>query len=94
VKGPPQEGSSSFLKKRTKKLLLLGMHTDRAGRVNQQNKSFLVLFFKKELLPSRLATAIGITPMRCLSGAFGGVPAAALLWFGGRALAVRDKVTG
>jgi len=34
-----QEGSSSFLKKRTKKLL-------------PKDKSFLVLFFKKELLPS------------------------------------------
>jgi hypothetical protein len=45
------EGSSSFLKKRTKKLLLLGMRTDRTGRVNQHSKSFLVLFFKKELLP-------------------------------------------
>jgi hypothetical protein len=50
----PKEGkdeeSSSFLKKRTKKLLLASMRTDRALRVNQQNKSFLVLFFKKELL--------------------------------------------
>jgi len=47
-----EEGSISFLKKRNKNLLLLGIRTDRSGRVNQQNKSFLVLFFKKELLPS------------------------------------------
>jgi len=44
-------GRCSFLKKRTKKRLLLGMRTDRAGRVKQTNESFLVLFFKKELLP-------------------------------------------
>jgi hypothetical protein len=28
------------------------MRTDRAGRANQHSKGFLVLFFKKELLPS------------------------------------------
>jgi hypothetical protein len=28
------------------------MRTDRAGRATQQSKSFLVLFFKKELLSS------------------------------------------
>jgi hypothetical protein len=49
-----KEGISSFLKKSTKKLLLnwvtpgvpLG-----ARRLPETNKSFLVLFFKKELLP-------------------------------------------
>jgi hypothetical protein len=51
-----QEGSSSFLKKRTKKLLFDSVRTDRIARVNQQNKSFLVLFFKKELLPSFFLT--------------------------------------
>jgi hypothetical protein len=45
-----KKASSSFLKKRTKKLLLFGMRTDRPGTSNQQSKSFLVLFFKKELL--------------------------------------------
>jgi len=44
-----KEGSSSFLKKRTKKLLFVGV---RASRIRRYNKSFLVLFFKKELLPS------------------------------------------
>ena len=58
-----QQGSSSFLKKRTKKLLLSLVRADRACRVNQQDKSFLVLFFKKELLPcahflSRLNTSL------------------------------------
>jgi hypothetical protein len=43
------------LKKRTKKLLLVGMPTERPSRVNQQIKVFLVLFFKKELLPSFLS---------------------------------------
>jgi hypothetical protein len=40
------------LKKRTKKLLILSVRVDRSWRVNQESKSFLVLFFKKELLPS------------------------------------------
>jgi hypothetical protein len=44
-----EESKGSFLKKRTKKLLngCRGL----AGSVRQSNKSFLVLFFKKELLP-------------------------------------------
>jgi hypothetical protein len=46
----PEQGSSSFLKKRTKKLLLCSVRASRIMRVNQGNKSFLVLFFKKELL--------------------------------------------
>jgi hypothetical protein len=40
-----KEGSSSFLKKRTKKLLSVFMRAS-------TDKSFLVPFFKKELLPS------------------------------------------
>jgi hypothetical protein len=39
------------LKKRTKKLLLASMRADRIGRINQESKSFLFLFFKKEILP-------------------------------------------
>jgi len=49
-----QQESSSFLKKRTKKLLLCWL-TQRATLVRTvERKSFLVLFFKKELLPSSL----------------------------------------
>jgi len=44
--------SSSFFKKSTKKLLFTSVRTDRVCRVNQTSKSFLVLFFKKELLSS------------------------------------------
>jgi hypothetical protein len=49
-----RDGSSSFLKKRTKKLLSVapGMGATRvASRVRVGNKIFLVLFLKKELLP-------------------------------------------
>jgi hypothetical protein len=49
-----QQESSSFLKKRTKNLLLASVRTSRIGRVNQTTKSLLVLFFRKELLASRL----------------------------------------
>jgi len=48
------KGSSSFLKKRTKKLLLMraGVCFRRLGQTPAaSSKSFLVLFFKKELLP-------------------------------------------
>jgi hypothetical protein len=44
-----KEGSSSFLKKRTKKLLLMGVRGPFPR--TPTDKSFLVLFFKKELLP-------------------------------------------
>jgi hypothetical protein len=50
-----KEGSSSFLKKRSKKLLLLAAGISRRGAnwvLPVIYKSFLVLFFKKELLPS------------------------------------------
>jgi hypothetical protein len=40
---------SSFLKKRSKKLLDIGLSL--SGRRTPECKSFLVLFFKKELLP-------------------------------------------
>jgi len=50
-----EQGSSSFLKKRSKKLLLLAARV-RFKTVSEvlplTEKSFLVLFFKKELLPS------------------------------------------
>jgi hypothetical protein len=49
--GRGRKGSGSFLKKRTKKLFSIGclpMATDCAPK----GESFLVLFFKKELLPS------------------------------------------
>jgi hypothetical protein len=54
-----QEGSSSFLKKRTKKLLLMlslaALKKKGSSRTchTQTSKSFLVLFFKKELLTCR-----------------------------------------
>jgi hypothetical protein len=43
-----REGSSSFLQKRTKKLLSIGFRV--AATRTQMSKSFLVLFCKKELL--------------------------------------------
>jgi hypothetical protein len=48
-----RKGSTSFLKKRSKKRLLLGIRDKIAGwpRV-PKGKSFLVLFFKKERLSS------------------------------------------
>jgi len=39
-----------FFEKRTKKLLFSRLRNNVACRVKQQSKSFLVLFFKKELL--------------------------------------------
>jgi hypothetical protein len=52
-----KKGSSSFLKKRTKKLLLVSGGSDvpaLSDLLRATNKSFLVLFFKKELLPYSL----------------------------------------
>jgi hypothetical protein len=46
------ERSSSFLKKGTKKLLLCWLTRPALSVRIPKNKSFLVLFFKKELLPS------------------------------------------
>jgi hypothetical protein len=45
-----QQGSSSFLKKRTKKLLLCWLTRQARLATTNEIKSFLVLFFKKELL--------------------------------------------
>jgi hypothetical protein len=45
-----KEASGSFLKKRTKKLLRIGPCSIRKGR-SQAAQSFLLLFFKKEVLP-------------------------------------------
>jgi hypothetical protein len=49
------EESSSFLKKRTKKLLFYSIRVDRPRSATKHSKSFLVLFFKKELLSWRFA---------------------------------------
>ena len=57
------EGSSSFLKKRTKKLLFIAA---RACRVHLRNKSFLFLFFKKEILP---CFALSVFPRIDVTGA-------------------------
>src|SRR5277367_6158311 len=48
--GRQAKESSSFLKKRTKKLLLVGVSAA-VSAPNPKNKSFLFLFFKKEILP-------------------------------------------
>jgi hypothetical protein len=42
-----KEGSSSFLKKEPKKLLLFGMRTELALRASQQTKVFWFFFSKK-----------------------------------------------
>jgi hypothetical protein len=47
-----KEGSSSFSKKRTKKLLSIGLRDPlRIGLRTPMSKSFLLLFFKNEVLP-------------------------------------------
>jgi len=46
------EESTSFLKKRSKKLLARFARLWRRQSRAKRSKSFLVLFFKKELLPS------------------------------------------
>jgi hypothetical protein len=54
-KGRQAEGSSSFLKKRTKKLLPIKGSTWFAylnWRAGAKSKSFLFLFFKKDVLRS------------------------------------------
>jgi len=58
-----RQGSSSFLKKRTKKLLPYWLTRPARSVRIPKSKSFLVLFFKKELLPfSLLAAATSTTP--------------------------------
>jgi FkbM family methyltransferase len=47
ITAPLRKGRTSFLKKRSKKLLQMGAYPDRPARL-QRFKSFLVLFFKKE----------------------------------------------
>jgi hypothetical protein len=57
-----KEGSSSFLKKRTKKLLPLAGSTQFANPrrpLAASSKSFLLLFFKKEVLPYSPAAETG-----------------------------------
>jgi hypothetical protein len=46
-----KKASSSFLKKRTKKLLFCWFTRQERSTRTETSKSFLVLFFKKELLP-------------------------------------------
>jgi hypothetical protein len=43
-----KEASSSFLKKRTKKLLFAAVRVDRSGPVNQLAKVFCFFFSKKK----------------------------------------------
>jgi hypothetical protein len=68
-----KQGSISFLKKRNKKLLLCWLKRPRRSSWAEISKSFLVLFFKKELLPLRL---VAITIVTVLAA-----PALAT-WFG------------
>jgi hypothetical protein len=51
---PAKQGSISFLKKRNKKLLFVWLTRLRRPIRTEASKRFLVLFFKKELLPWRL----------------------------------------
>jgi hypothetical protein len=53
-KASNREGSSSFLKKRTKKHLLSEARIDLACRISQQSKSLFCSSFQKELLPCSL----------------------------------------
>jgi len=58
-----KQGSISFLKKRNKKLLNVAFGNDArclASMCAARNKSFLVLFFKKELLSSHLPSFDGL----------------------------------
>jgi uncharacterized membrane protein (UPF0127 family) len=58
--GGVRKESSSFLKKRSKRLVIVGARL--AGSARPRNKSFLVLFFKKERLFS-LAFALVALPL-------------------------------
>ena len=53
------KGRCSFLKKRTKKLLFTWLARLATGRIagRQIDKSFLLLFFKKEVLPYLLTSS-------------------------------------
>jgi hypothetical protein len=62
-----KQGSISFLKKRNKKLFIPHSTLVIVGhirRASAKRKSFLVLFFKKELLPSHLPS-FGIESPQC-----------------------------
>jgi hypothetical protein len=62
---PAKQGSISFLKKRNKKLLLCWLTRQERSARTETSKSFLVLFFKKELLSLRLPSFSGESfPMR------------------------------
>jgi hypothetical protein len=56
------QGSISFLKKRNKKLLLSELTRMVRPSRTEASKSFLVLFFKKELLPRRLTPLLSRVP--------------------------------
>jgi NodT family efflux transporter outer membrane factor (OMF) lipoprotein len=57
-----KQASSSFLKKRTNKLLNVLVTPSIAARRLQSSKSFLVLFFKKELLLLTFASGCAVGP--------------------------------
>jgi hypothetical protein len=54
-----EKGSISFLKKRNKKLLFVGIRTERAGRVNQQEKVFWLFSSEKNCLLASLIFGSG-----------------------------------
>jgi len=60
-----KEASISFLKKRNKKLLFCWLTRPIRWTRSETNKSFLVLFFKKELLPL-LHALLRLYPIRLL----------------------------
>jgi hypothetical protein len=63
-----EKGSTSFLKKRSKKLLLLGTRVNWAQFTRILiGKSLLVLFYKKERLPSPATHAKLLHPTGALS---------------------------
>jgi len=74
--GKGQQESSSFLKKRTKKLLLCWLTRPARSVRIPKRKSFLVLFFKKELLPSRPLSFAGRTPHSDLANNIAWAPSA------------------
>jgi hypothetical protein len=61
------EGRSSFLKKRSKKLLSVWREASRSSNLPAKtNKSFLLLFFKKEDLPFAFSNRDCIAPRRTI----------------------------
>jgi hypothetical protein len=55
---PRKARKQFFFEKKNQKTFALGMRPERVRRANQQSKSFLVLFFKKELLPCWLPDSL------------------------------------